>query len=234
MSDPRRTESARSASEHHFIRPGSDALFLLSLVNEVFSRGPVRLGNLEGLTRGLDELRAVAKGFPAAFTADHTGVSAEVLGGIATRLLTARRAAVYGRMGTTTAEFGTNASWLVDVVNALTGHLDEIGGAMFPKAAAFAHNTAGRPGSGRGIERGVTLPTGYYVVYGGQFESEQAASRTIAVLGGAVVVGILVLLLMAFGSLLGGLMTLIGTSPNVIVSRMRAEMLGEPQRDRSG
>ena len=35
---------------------------------------------------------------------------------------------------------------------------------------------------------------------------------------------------MAFGSLLGGLMTLIGTSPNVIVSRMRAELLGEPFR----
>ena len=35
---------------------------------------------------------------------------------------------------------------------------------------------------------------------------------------------------MAFGSLLGGLMTLIGTSPNVIVARMRAELLGEPFR----
>jgi len=35
---------------------------------------------------------------------------------------------------------------------------------------------------------------------------------------------------MAFGSLLGGLMTLIGTSPNIIVSRLRAEMTGEPFR----
>jgi di/tricarboxylate transporter len=35
---------------------------------------------------------------------------------------------------------------------------------------------------------------------------------------------------LAFGSLLGGLMTLIGTSPNVIVARMRAELLGEPFR----
>ena len=33
---------------------------------------------------------------------------------------------------------------------------------------------------------------------------------------------------MAFGSLLGGLMTLIGTSPNIIVSRMRQELTGEP------
>jgi di/tricarboxylate transporter len=35
---------------------------------------------------------------------------------------------------------------------------------------------------------------------------------------------------MAFASLLGGLVTLIGTSPNVIVSRMRQEILGEPFR----
>jgi di/tricarboxylate transporter len=35
---------------------------------------------------------------------------------------------------------------------------------------------------------------------------------------------------LAFGSLVGGLMTLIGTSPNVIVSRMRAELSGEPFR----
>jgi di/tricarboxylate transporter len=35
---------------------------------------------------------------------------------------------------------------------------------------------------------------------------------------------------MAFASLLGGLMTLIGTSPNIIVSRVREEMTGEPFR----
>src|SRR5919112_485902 len=33
---------------------------------------------------------------------------------------------------------------------------------------------------------------------------------------------------MAFGSLLGGIVTLVGTSPNIIVSRVRAELLGEP------
>lgn len=33
---------------------------------------------------------------------------------------------------------------------------------------------------------------------------------------------------MAFGSLLGGIVTLVGTSPNIIVSRVREEMTGEP------
>lgn len=37
-----------------------------------------------------------------------------------------------------------------------------------------------------------------------------------------------VLMPMAFASLLGGLMTLIGTSPNIIVARVRAEIVGEP------
>ncbi len=77
----------------------------------------------------------------------------------------------------------------------------------------------------RGIERGVTLPTGYYVVYGGQFESEQAASRTIALLGGAVVVGILVLLLMSFGSLRNALLIMVNL-PLALIGGVLAVFLG--------
>ena len=43
---------------------------------------------------------------------------------------------MYGRIGTCTQEFGTLASWLVDVLNLLTGNLDREGGAMFPLGAA--------------------------------------------------------------------------------------------------
>jgi anaerobic selenocysteine-containing dehydrogenase len=49
---------------------------------------------------------------------------------------------VYGRIGTTTASYGTLASWLVDAVNALTGNLDREGGAMFPLAAAGQANAS--------------------------------------------------------------------------------------------
>lgn len=38
------------------------------------------------------------------------------------------------------------------------------------------------------------------------------------------------LLPLAFGSLLGGLITMIGTSPNIVVARVRAEIVGEPFR----
>ncbi|MBL8622957.1 MAG: efflux RND transporter permease subunit [Myxococcales bacterium] len=77
----------------------------------------------------------------------------------------------------------------------------------------------------RGIERGVTLPTGYYVVYGGQFESEQAASRTITLLGGAVVVGILVLLLMSFGSMRNALLIMVNL-PLALIGGVLAVFLG--------
>jgi anaerobic selenocysteine-containing dehydrogenase len=64
---------------------------------------------------------------------------------MAHELARAPRAAVYGRIGTTTQAFGTLASWLVDVLNVLTGNLDRAGGAMFPQAAAGQSNSAPGP-----------------------------------------------------------------------------------------
>jgi len=51
------------------------------------------------------------------------------------------------------------------------------------------------------VATSVDLPTGYSIEYGGQFESEEAASRRLLWLGLTVVVGILVLLSAAFRSL---------------------------------
>jgi CzcA family heavy metal efflux pump len=47
----------------------------------------------------------------------------------------------------------------------------------------------------------VKLPTGYYIVYGGQYEAQNDAVRQIALLGGAAVVGIFLLLFLAFTSI---------------------------------
>ncbi len=59
---------------------------------------------------------------------------------------------MYGRIGTCTQEFGTLASWLVDVCNVCTGNLDRPGGAMFTQAAT---STAGSTtGKGRGVTFG--------------------------------------------------------------------------------
>jgi CzcA family heavy metal efflux pump len=55
----------------------------------------------------------------------------------------------------------------------------------------------------------VTFPEGYYVVYGGQFESAEGAVRTIALLSVAVLAGILLLLTVALSSIRNALLTLI-------------------------
>ena len=73
---------------------------------------------------------------------------------MARELAAAPPRAVYGRIGTTTQGFGTLASWLVDVLNVLTGNLDREGGAMFPLGAAGHSNAAGAPGQGRGARFG--------------------------------------------------------------------------------
>lgn len=152
--DPRRNETAQIADEFHFIRPGADAFFLAGLVHALFDENLVELGRLAGLVDGLEALRPAVQQFAPERVASRCGIPAGTIRDLARTLAKAQRAAVYGRLGTCTQEFGTASSWLIDVVNVLTRHLDEPGGAMFPKAPAFAKNTQGKPGSGRGVTTG--------------------------------------------------------------------------------
>lgn len=135
--DPRRTRTAEFADEHHAIRPGTDALLLFALVNVLFAENRVAPGRLAEHLAGLDEVRALAEPFTPEAVAGRTGIEAAEIRRMALELADAESAAVYGRIGTTTQAFGTVASWLVDVVNVLTGNLDSPGGAMFPLAACM-------------------------------------------------------------------------------------------------
>jgi anaerobic selenocysteine-containing dehydrogenase len=152
--DPRRSETAAIADEHHFIRPGADVFLLLGLVHTLFDEKLVKLGRLAPWVKGVDEVGAAVAPFSADVIAGRCGIDAATIRRLARTLAGTPRAAVYGRLGTCTQQYGSLASWLVDVLNILTGHLDEAGGAMFPKAAAFAANTAGKPGQGRGVSTG--------------------------------------------------------------------------------
>jgi anaerobic selenocysteine-containing dehydrogenase len=133
--DPRRTKTAAAADQHIFIRPGSDALFLFALAYVLFNENLVDLGHLAEYVSGLDDLATRVDPFTPELVEEATGVPAERTRAIARDLAGAESAAVYGRIGTHTAEFGTMASWMVDVLNVLTGNLDRAGGAMFPYAA---------------------------------------------------------------------------------------------------
>lgn len=135
--DPRRTRTAEHADEHHFIRPGTDALLLFGIVHTLFAEDLATPG--EHLD-GVEDVRALAEPFAPEAVAGPTGIAADEIRRMARELAAAECAAVYGRIGTTLARYGTVASWLVDVVNALTGNLDRPGGAMFPLAAAGQTN----------------------------------------------------------------------------------------------
>lgn len=132
--DPRRTRTAKLADEHLFIRPGSDAYLLFAIVHTLFAEN---LTTVRVEAEGIEEVRAAATAFPPERVAERTGVPAETIVRLARELAAAPTAAVYARIGTCTAEFGTLTQWLVDVLNVLTGNLDRPGGAMFATAAAL-------------------------------------------------------------------------------------------------
>jgi anaerobic selenocysteine-containing dehydrogenase len=152
--DPRRTETANVADEHIFIRPGGDVFLLLGMVQTLFAEKLVRLGRLADHIDGAEALERAVAGFALEKTAARCAIPAETIRTLARSLAAAKRAVVYGRVGTCTQEYGTLCSWLVDVLNILTGHFDEPGGAMFTKAAALQANTMGKVGSGKGIVTG--------------------------------------------------------------------------------
>ncbi|MCX7891511.1 MAG: molybdopterin-dependent oxidoreductase [Burkholderiales bacterium] len=152
--DPRRTETAAMADEHLFIRPGADVFLLAAMVNVLFAENLARPGRLTGHVAGIDAVRDAVAPFTPEAVSVRCGIPAGKVRSLARALAATERAVVYGRIGTCTQEYGTAASWLIDVLNVLTGHLDEPGGAMFPKAPAFAANTLGKPGIGKGIATG--------------------------------------------------------------------------------
>jgi anaerobic selenocysteine-containing dehydrogenase len=133
--DPRRTETAAVADEHLFIKPGSDAFLLFAFVHVLFEEELVAPGRLAEFVDGIEQVRELAQPFSPEHVAEATGISAEAIRDLVRAFAAAERAVLYGRFGTCTQEFGTLTSWLVDVVNILTGNFDRPGGLMFPRAA---------------------------------------------------------------------------------------------------
>ncbi len=142
VADPRRTETA-AAFEHLPVRPDTDALLLLSLLHTIFEEGletPTRLAT------GLDTLRAWAADFPPEATGAQTGVDARTARRLARDLAETDGAAVYGRTGSCLGRHGTLVAFLLDALNAITGNLDEPGGAVFGSPPMALDELAGRMG----------------------------------------------------------------------------------------
>ncbi|MGW5007038.1 molybdopterin-dependent oxidoreductase [Streptomyces parvulus] len=150
--DPRRTRTAKLADRHVAIRPGTDALLLAAMVHVLYEEDLVDLGALAPHVLGVDEVRAAVRDFTPEAVAAACDVEAGVTRALARELAAAPTAAVYGRIGSCTVPHGTLASWLVDVLNILTGNLDRPGGALFPQAAT--DRTPRPAGPGRGFALG--------------------------------------------------------------------------------
>lgn len=146
--DPKRTRTAAAADRHVAPRPGTDAALLFAMVQVLFAEGLADPGVLTPHLSGVEEVRALAEDFTPESVAAYCDVPADGIRTLARDLAAAERAAVYGRLGSTAVEFGTLASWLVDVLNVLTGNLDRPGGAMFPLSATARAPRPPRPGRG--------------------------------------------------------------------------------------
>ncbi|MFD5222255.1 molybdopterin-dependent oxidoreductase [Streptomyces tendae] len=150
--DPRRTRTAKLADRHVAIRPGTDALLLAAMTHVLYDEDLVDLGALAPHVEGLGEVRDAVRDFTPESVAAACDVDADVTRALARELAAARTAAVYARIGSCTVPHGTLASWLVDVLNILTGNLDRPGGALFPQAAT--DRTPRPAGPGRGFALG--------------------------------------------------------------------------------
>ncbi|MFI6829063.1 molybdopterin-dependent oxidoreductase [Kribbella sp. NPDC050241] len=139
--DPRRTETAAVADEHHFVRPGTDAAFLLALIHQIIADGHARPASY---VDGFAAVKAAVVPWTPERAAAITGIDADVIRRIATEFATADRAACYGRVGVSTQQFGAICQWAIQVLNIITGNLDRPGGTMFPRPAVNALLGLGR------------------------------------------------------------------------------------------
>ena len=153
--DPRRSKTAQEADEWLAIRPNGDALLLAAIANTIYASGKADVGDhVRSHVAGFDELPKVLAPFTPEAVAHAVGIDATTIRRIAGELCDAQTAIVYGRIGTTTVTFGTTASWLIDVINTITGNLDRAGGVMFPLPAAGNLTTRGESGRGKGFRIG--------------------------------------------------------------------------------
>jgi anaerobic selenocysteine-containing dehydrogenase len=144
--DPVRTATAARASEWLPITPGTDAALLMAVVHTLFDEGLVSLGAAEPHVDGVNVMGRVAADWSPERVATVTGIDAGRIRNLAREIAGTEHAVVYGRIGLCNQEFGSLASWLVDVVNILTGHFDTPGGSMFPRPAVWTLTGQPQPG----------------------------------------------------------------------------------------
>lgn len=133
--DPRKNETAIYAQEHHFIRPTTDAVFLVGLIQHIVQKELYKPGRLKDMMSHWGELLDLFNIFPMSTVAEITGIQQAEIERIAEEYAAADKAICYGRMGISAQEFGALNHYLINTLNIITGNLDSRGGMMFTKPA---------------------------------------------------------------------------------------------------
>ncbi|MEH6826592.1 molybdopterin oxidoreductase family protein [Parasphingorhabdus sp.] len=143
--DPRRTETAKLADAHHFVKPGTDTALLIGILKSIFDAGLADTARLDAiLDDSWDTIEPAIAGFDMDQLAAHCGIKVETMQDMAAQLAADQPAAIYGRMGVSVCEFGTLNQWLIQVINIAAGNLDRVGGTMVPEPALDTINLVGR------------------------------------------------------------------------------------------
>jgi anaerobic selenocysteine-containing dehydrogenase len=174
--DPRRSETAALADLHVPVRPGTDALLLLALLQVLFDERLARLGRLEPFVDGVADLARLAAPFTPGAVEAATGVPAATTRALARDFAAAEPAVAYGRVGVSTQEFGSLASWLIVVLNVVTGNLDRPGGAMFTRPAIDVVALAARGGQRGHFDKGRSRVRGL-PEFGGEYPAATLAEE---------------------------------------------------------
>jgi formate dehydrogenase len=128
--DPRRTETAKVAGEHVFIRPNTDVFFYLSFLHELLATSRIDRARIDQYMTGFDELCRVAEAWSPERTAEVTRITAESLREMVRAYREADGAALYCSTGVNMGTNGSLAFWLQECINAISGNLDRAGGTL--------------------------------------------------------------------------------------------------------
>lgn len=133
--DPRKTETAKKADHHLFIKPGTDAYLLASMISVLVEKKKINLRHLESIIDGVEEVQNIALEFSPDNIQEITGILASDIYKMVEELTASSSGVVYSRMGASTQAFGGLCIWLTNVFNILSGNFDHRGGAMFTQPA---------------------------------------------------------------------------------------------------
>ena len=143
--DPRRTETAKVAGEHVYIRPNTDVFFYLSFLHELLATAKIDRSRIDEYMTGFDELRRVAEAWSPERTAEVTRIPADTLREMVRVYREADGAALYCSTGVNMGTNGSLAFWLQECINAISGNLDRRGGTLVSTGvidfAAFGKKT---------------------------------------------------------------------------------------------